>query len=70
MKRIAEDEKRGIEFSSDKTTSKKYPLLELTIYTLRDGVTTIGEWAFDGCPCEKSVKKQFPKCRIRDFRAG
>ena len=34
---------------------------KLEAITIPWSVTTIGKGAFAGCPCEKSVKKQFPR---------
>ena len=30
-------------------------------YIIPDGVTAVGKEAFAGCPCEASVRQQFPK---------
>ena len=63
-KLIAEHEARGIKFSADKRTLVKYNKdLDLAKYTIPSSVKTIGDGAFKGCPCEASVKKQFPNYR-------
>ena len=48
MKRIADDEARGIRFSDDKKVLVKYGLSDKE-YIIPAGVTTIGDEAFSGC---------------------
>ena len=48
-KKVAADEARGIKFSKDKRTLIQYQELPDKEYTIPNGVTAIGDWAFSGC---------------------